>query len=402
MSLQTAWFRSYQAVMRLAAIFLSFDPPELLEGAGSLKRLAAFIKSKGFTKVLVVTDKGLMAAHLLDCLFESLDEQAVSYTLFDGTQANPTIQNIEDALQLYNDNRCEAVIAFGGGSAMDCAKGCAARATNPGKSIPRMRGLLKVSHRPATLFAVPTTAGTGSETTVVAVITDPSTHEKYAINDPKLLPDYAVLDPELTVSLPPYITATTGMDALTHAVEAYIGQSNTKNTAGQAERAVELIFANIEIAWDDGKNLEARSNMLCASFHAGIAFTRAYIGYVHAIAHCLGGLYGVPHGLANAVILPYVLDFYGESVYEPLARLADIAGVSSPGQSTAEKADVFIAAIRSLNQHMGIPDKLEQIREADIPLIVERALHEAHPLYPVPRFMCPADCEGVIRRVMSE
>jgi len=400
MSLQTAYFRTYQAVMRLAANFLSFEPPELLDGAGSIKQLAAFIRSKGFSRVLVVTDKGLMATHLLDGLFAGLDEQAVSYALFDGTQANPTIQNIEDALRLYQDGRCEAIIAFGGGSPMDCAKGCAARATNPGKSIPHMRGLLKVPHRPATLFAVPTTAGTGSETTVVAVITDPSTHEKYAINDPKLLPDYAVLDPELTVSLPPFITATTGMDALTHAVEAYIGRSNTRNTAEKAEQAVALIFANIETVWQDGKNLAARSNMLHASFYAGIAFTRAYIGYVHALAHSLGGLYGVPHGLANAVILPYVLDFYGESAHEPLARLADIAGVSGPERTRAAKAGAFIAAIRGLNQRMGIPDRLEQIREADIPLIVTRVLHEAHPLYPVPRFMTPADCEHVIRQVM--
>ena len=400
MSLQTAWFRIYQAVMRLATNFLSFDPPELLEGAGSIRRLPAQIKSKGFARVLIVTDKGLMAANLLNSLFAALDEQRVSYALFDGVQANPTIQNIEDALQLYKSSGCEAVIAFGGGSSMDCAKGCAARVTNPGKSIPRMRGLLRVTHRPVTMFAVPTTAGTGSETTVVAVITDPSTHEKYAINDPKLLPDYAVLDPELTVSLPPHITATTGMDALTHAVEAYIGQSNTKNTVEKAEKAVDLIFANIETAWKDGHNLEARSNMLRASFYAGIAFTRAYVGYVHAIAHNLGGLYGVPHGLANAVILPYVLDFYGDAAYAPLARLADLARVSKPGQSDADKSRAFIAAIRGLNKRMGIPDKLEQIREDDIPLIVARALHEAHPLYPVPRFMAPADCEHVIRQLM--
>lgn len=400
MSLQTAWFRAYQAVMRLATNFLSFDPPELLEGAGSIKRLPAFILSKGFSRVLVVTDKGLMAAHLLDSLFVALDEQGVSHALFDGVQANPTIQNIEDALRRYRDGDCQAIIAFGGGSSMDCAKGCAARVTNPGKSIPRMRGLLKVTHRPVTVFAVPTTAGTGSETTVVAVITDPATHEKYAINDPKLLPDYAVLDPELTISLPPHITATTGMDALTHAVEAYIGRSNTKNTTEKAGQAVALIFGNIETAWKDGHNIEARSSMLRASFYAGIAFTRAYVGYVHAIAHNLGGLYGVPHGLANAVILPYVLDFYGTAISAPLARLADLGGVSRPDQSDADKAAAFIAAIRGLNRRMGIPDKLEQIREEDIPLIVTRALHEAHPLYPVPRFMEPADCERVVRQLM--
>ncbi len=283
---------------------------------------------------------------------------------------------------------------------MDCAKGCAARVTNPGKTIPRMRGLLKVGRKPATVFAVPTTAGTGSETTIAAVITDPSTHEKYAINDPKLLPPYAVLDPELTVGLPPHITSTTGMDALTHAVEAYVGRSNTKNTIEKAEKAVALIYANLETAYKDGKNVGARANMLLASYYAGIAFTRAYVGYVHAIAHNLGGLYGLPHGLANAVILPYVLDYFGESAHAPLARLADIAGVSSAGQSVTEKAEAFVASIRGLNRRMAIPEGFEQIREEDIPLIVERAFREAHPLYPVPRIMSRAECEALVRRLM--
>lgn len=400
MSLQTAWFRTYQAVMRLASNFLDFSPPELLEGPGSIKKLPDLIKAKGFSKVLVVTDKGLMAVHLLDALFESLKRSGVAYSLFDGAQANPTIGNIEDALAMYESERCQAIVAFGGGSSMDCAKGCAARVANPGKTVPRLRGLLKVTRRPAPIFAVPTTAGTGSETTIAAVITDPSTHEKYAINDPKLIPPYAVLDPELTIGLPPHITSTTGMDALTHAVEAYIGRSNTANTIEKAEKAVALIFGNVEAAYKNGKDIDARANMLLASFYGGIAFTRAYVGYVHAIAHNLGGLYGLPHGLANAVILPYVLDFFGDSAQAPLARLADIAGVSKPGQDDAAKAAAFIAAIRELNKRMAIPDGFEQIKEADIPLIIDRAFREAHPLYPVPRFMTRADCEAVIRKLM--
>jgi len=401
MSLTTGAYRIFQAVMRVTTAFFSFTPPELLEGAGSIKKLPALIKSKGFTKVLVVTDKGLMSVHLLDGLFASLALEGVSYELFDGAQANPTIQNIEDALALYTSSSCQALIAFGGGSSMDCAKGCAARVTNRHKSIPSMRGLLKVTRKPAVVFAVPTTAGTGSEATVAAVITDPSTHEKYAINDPKLMPPFAVLDPELTVGLPPHITSTTGMDALTHAVEAYIGQSNTANTTEKAELAVQLIFANIEIAYKDGKNLQARENMLRASFYAGTAFTRAYVGYVHAIAHNLGGLYGLPHGLANAIILPYVLDFYGESVSTPLARLADLAGVARPGQDDAMKARAFVEGIRELNRRMNIPATFEQIKEADIALIVQRALHEAHPLYPVPKFMSATDCEKVVRRLRA-
>jgi alcohol dehydrogenase len=203
-----------------------------------------------------------------------------------------------------------------------------------------------------------------------------------------------VLDPELTVGLPPQITSTTGMDALTHAVEAYIGRSNTKNTQEKAEKAVKLIFDNIEKAYTNGKDLEARANMLLASYYGGIAFTRAYVGYVHAIAHNLGGMYGIAHGLANAVILPYVLEYFGESAYKKLALLADIAGVCDSGLSEAEKAKAFIEAIKGLNRRMNIQEKIPQIREKDIPLLVKRALHEGNPLYPVPKIMDEKDCGG--------
>lgn len=399
--LRKAGYRAYQGILRVSSNFLDFRSPELLEGPGSLKRLPALIKSKGIGNVLVVTDKGLMGFHLLDGLFTGLDAAGVKYTLYDGVQPNPTIPNIGEALRLFDGNGCEAIVAFGGGSSMDCAKAAGALAANRGSSIPEMRGILKVGKRPPLLFAVPTTAGTGSETTIAAVVTDPSTHEKYAINDPKLIPPYAVLDPELTTGLPPHITSTTGMDALTHAVEAYIGRSNTRKTREMAEKAVKLIFDNIETAYSDGKNVGARSNMLLASYCAGVAFTRAYVGYVHAIAHNLGGLYGIPHGLANAVILPYVLEYFGESAHQPLARLADIAGVCDPGLPVGDKAKAFIEAVKRLNRRMGIPEKLPQIQEKDVPVLVERTLREGNPLYPVPKIMGKADCEAVIRRLMA-
>jgi len=400
-SLKHCGYRIYQHIMMDASYFLDFTPPKLLRGAGSVRQLPELIKSKGIDKVLIVTDRGLMGLHMLDGLFAGLDAAGVRYALYDGVQPNPTIPNIEEALKMYDDNACRAIIAFGGGSPMDCAKATGMRAANRNKSVSQFRGLLKVGHRPPLLFAVPTTAGTGSETTLAAVVTDPVTHEKYAVNDPKLIPDYAVLDHELTVGLPPHITSTTGMDALTHAVEAYIGRSNTKKTKEMAEAAVRLIFANIERAYKDGRNLEAREAMMLASHYAGIAFTRAYVGYVHAIAHNLGGLYGVPHGLANAVILPYILEFYGASAHAKLARLADIAGVCAADLPKAAKAEAFIEAIKGLNRRMNIPDKFTQIREADIPLLVKRALHEGNPLYPVPRIMNAQECETVIRRLMA-
>ena len=395
-----AFFRAYQQTFRVAMCVFDWSEPTLLEGPGSIRKLPEFIKSKGLNKVLIVTDKGLMGLHLLDSLFEELDKAGVEYVVYDGTQPNPSIENIEDARALYVDNNCQGVIAFGGGSPMDCAKAAAARVTNPKISVRKMRGVLKLHHKLPPFFAVPTTAGTGSETTLAAVVTDTATHEKNAINDIRLKPRFAVLDPELTVGLPPHITSTTGMDALTHAVEAYIGKSNVKSTEAYAEKATKMIFENIEKAYTNGKDIEARDQMLKASFYAGQAFTRAYVGYVHAIAHNLGGQYGVPHGLANAIILPYVLEYYGESAHKRLAKLAEIAGVKTTG-SDKEKAEAFIEAIKTLNKNMNIPDGFDMVQEKDIPVIVERALKEGNPLYPVPKIMDKADCEAVIRRMMK-
>lgn len=395
-----AFYRVYQQTFRVAMCVFDWSEPTLLEGPGAIKKLPEFIKGKGLKKVLIVTDKGLMGIHLLDSLFEEMEKAGVEYVVYDGTQPNPSIENIEDARQLYVDNGCQGVIAFGGGSPMDCAKAAAARVTNPKIPVRKMRGVLKLHHKLPPFFAVPTTAGTGSETTLAAVVTDTATHEKNAINDIRLKPRFAVLDPELTVGLPPHITSTTGMDALTHAVEAYIGKSNVKSTEVYAEKATKMIFENIETAYADGKNIEARDAMLKASFYAGQAFTRAYVGYVHAIAHNLGGQYGVPHGLANAIILPYVLEYYGESAHKRLAKLAVIAGVKTDG-SDKEKAEAFIEAIKTLNKNMNIPDKFDMVQEKDIPVIVERALKEGNPLYPVPKIMDKADCEAVIRRMMK-
>ena len=396
-----AYCRTYQAVMKAATGVLDWTEPELIKGAGAVKELPKKIKELGYNNVLVVTDKGLMGLHLLDDMFAELRNNDIAYVVYDGVQPNPTIDNIEEARKIYLGNGCQAIIAFGGGSPMDCAKACGARIARPNTEIPKMRGVLKVLKKIPTLFAVPTTAGTGSEATLAAVVSNPKTHEKNAINDPVLRPKYAVLDPALTLGLPPHITSTTGMDALTHAVEAYIGNSNTADTEEKARMATKMIFANLETAYNDGKNVEARENMLLASYYAGVAFTRAYVGYVHAIAHNLGGMYNIPHGLANAVILPYVLDYFGESAYKRLAELAEVAGLDCAGKSDEEKAKMFIAEIRRMNKAMNIPEKFEQIKEADISLIADRALKEGNPLYPVPKIMDKAECVALIRQLMA-
>lgn len=381
-ALKVAYYRAYQKVMKVMLYFLDWSEPQLLTGPGSIRKLPAVIKEKGIGKVMIVTDKGLMSLNLLDGLFEELKNAGISYVVYDGVQPNPSIENIEEAREMFVTNGCEAMIAFGGGSPMDCAKAACARVVRPNKTIPQMRGVMKVMHKLPPFFAVPTTAGTGSETTVAAVVSNTQTHEKYAINDPCLRPKFAVLDPELTTGLPQKITSTTGLDALTHAVEAYIGKSNVPSTRDYAEKATKLIFENLETCYNDGKNVEARGQMLLASFYAGMAFTRAYVGYVHAIAHNLGGMYGIPHGLANAVILPHMLDEYGSAIYPQLAKLADIVGIQ--GQTVEEKAKGFIAEIKAMNERMSIPTGFEQIKDEDVPTIVERAMKEAHPLYPTP------------------
>ena len=400
--IKKCWYRINQKVLKFAMRFMDWSEPELLEGEDAVLRLPAFIKSKNINRVLVVTDKGLMNLHLLDPLFEELKKQEIEYFLYDGVQPNPTIPNIEECKDVYLNNKCQGIIAFGGGSPMDCAKAAGARVVKPKQPVRKMRGYLKVNKKLPPFFAVPTTAGTGSEITLAAVVTDPETHEKNAIADPCLRPKYAVLDPKLTIGLPPHITSTTGMDALTHAVESYIGKSNVKSTIRYAETATKLIHDNLEKAYTNGKDIEARNNMLKASYYAGAAFTRAFVGYVHAIAHNLGGLYGTPHGLANAVILPYVLEWYGKSASKRLAKLADLIGITNENMGVEEKGRAFISEIKRMNKAMNIPEKFDFIKEEDIPTLVFRALKEGNPGYPVPKIMNAEECEKVIRSLMAK
>ena len=379
--------RIFQNFMRLGCYFLPWRKPEMLEGVHSLKRLPAVFKQKNISKILVVTDENLSKSGLMDPMMEELNREGLSVCLYDKTVPNPPVHNIEEALKMYQENGCKGIIAFGGGSSIDCGKGVAILIARPDKTMAQMKGVLKVRRKIPFLVAVPTTAGSGSEATLAAVISNPATHEKYAINDPSLIPNMAVLDPTITVGLPKQITAVTGIDALTHAVEAYIGKSNTRETKKMAIQATKLIFENIYQAYSKGDDLTARANMQKASFFAGIAFTRAYVGYVHGIAHSLGGFYGTPHGLANSVVLPYVLEAYGKSAHKKLARLADEIKITNQADTNAQKAQKFINAIRQLNASMDIPDKIEGINPKDIPEMLEHAYRESNPLYPVPRIM---------------
>ena len=393
--------RAFQVSANALMPILDWKEPRVLRGPGSIEELPGIVRSLGLRRVLLVTDPNLMKLGLPVGLLRALEREGIACAVYDRTECNPTIQNMEEAYALYRENDCEGIIGFGGGSPMDCAKGAGVLVARPRKSIPQLRGQIKVLKRLPPLFAVPTTAGTGSEATLACVVKDPATGEKYAINDPQLRPEYAVLDPALTVSLPPDLTAQTGIDALVHAVESFLGRGGARWSDAKALETVRLVFANLEKAYADGGDLRARGAMLEAAYCGGVAFSRAYVGYCHGIAHNLGGLYAVPHGLANAVTLPYVLEWYGQSVHARLARLAEAADLCEPGRSDAEKAAGFIAHLREMNARMGIPETFACIRAEDVPLLAERAIRECNPLYPVPKIMRRAECGTVIRRLMG-
>lgn len=396
--LKKIYCRTFQTALKIALPFLPYRKPEIV---GGVKALPDMIKKKKCSNILIVTDTGIRNLGLTNRLEKVLSENEISYTIYDKTSVNPTTTNVAEACALYLENGCDAIIGFGGGSSIDCAKAVGARIAKPKQSLAKMKGILKVHKKLPLLIAIPTTAGTGSETTLAAVITDAETRHKYAINDFPLIPRVAVLDPKVTLSLPPFLTATTGMDALTHAVEAYIGNSATYGTKKDALLAVKLIFENIEAAYTDGSNLDARRNMLHASFYAGCAFTKSYVGYVHAVAHSLGGEYNIPHGLANAILLPFVLEAYGPSIYKKLYKLAIAAGVAEKDTPYDQAAANFIQAVKDMKKRFDIGDTVKEIKEEDIPKLAHYADKEANPLYPVPVLMDARELEQFYHLLME-
>ena len=393
--LKTGWTitkifcRVFQYGMKYAMYVLPWGVPKVLRGPGCVKKLPESVKRRKFKKVLIVTDGTLMKLGLLEGMLEAMKEAELPYVIYDGVAPNPTDENVEEGVRLFRENQCDCMIAFGGGSPMDCAKGIGARIARPRKTVRRLQGLFRVLRPIPMIFAVPTTAGPGSETTIAAVITEAATHHKASMNDLCLMPKYAVLDPELTKGLPPHVTATTGMDALCHAVEAYTNNTyNSKLEKEMCRKAVRLIHDNLYRAYTDGSDMEARQNMQEAAFLGGRAFTRGSVGYVHAIGHTLGGLYGTPHGLAMSILLPHVMRAYGKAVQKRLAELCDVCGLADEKagaeKSNAEKAELFIRWMEELKEKMDIPERPDMIREEDIDQIVEWAEKEGNPLYPVP------------------
>ncbi len=397
--IKKAYCRTFQFCFKMAIPILPYTDPYLFD---SVEKIPDILKEKGYDNVLVVTDKVIRGIDCFEKLENALKKSEISYTVFDKTVPNPTVENVEEARRIYIENNCRAIVAMGGGSSIDCAKAVGARIVKKNQSVQKMAGILKIHKRTPFIVAVPTTAGTGSEVTVTTVITDEKTKRKSPISDFCLIPDVAVLDSDATKTLPAGIIATTGMDALTHAVEAYIGNSTTKSTRADAIEALRLIFENLYKAYTDREDETARQNMLKASFLAGRAFSKSYVGYCHGVAHSLGGEYNIPHGLANATLLPYVLEEYGVSAYKKLKELAVKTGLCDESVSDRKAAKIFIEKIKTMNESMNIPDRLKGIKADDIPRLAKHADKEANPLYPVPRLMDAKELESLYLQVMED
>ncbi len=391
-----------EALMKGAGKFTRYIPipqPTLMVGPGSSARMGEVVAGFGHSKVLIVTDGVISKLGLLRGIQDALHAGGTKTVVFDKITPDAPIPLIQEGIDFCRENDCDAIVAFGGGSSMDSAKAIAISMTNR-KPLRSLAGYFKGRSNPLPIYAVPTTAGTGSEVTVAAVISDPVKHDKVVIIDPRLVPKMAALDASLMTGLPPHITAATGIDALTHAVEAFVGNWATPYTDGMALAAVGLIFGNLRTCYTQGTDLVAREKMALASTYAGLAFTRANVGYVHAIAHQFGGKYHTPHGLANAIMLPHVLRYSAPAIQKQLAKLAVRAKLGNESERDDTLAVKFLDAIDQLNRDLGIPLYLDKLQEADIPALAKAACHEAHTGYPVPKYMTQKQCEGLIRQVL--
>ncbi|MEM7585810.1 MAG: iron-containing alcohol dehydrogenase [Acidobacteriota bacterium] len=396
--------RTLMSVLRLLAKLLHVQRPILFTGVGASRRLCGAVAQMGARRVLLVTDRGLVGLGMHEAIVEELERLGVATAVYDGVEPDPSYRQVEDGLALLREHEADAVVALGGGSPIDAAKVISVMATNR-TTVRKLVGFLKVRKPGLPFFAIPTTAGTGSEVTVAAVVSDPETHLKTPIIDTKLVPQMAALDPELMAGMPPGVTADTGLDALTHAVEAYLSRNATVETDRFALAAIRLVFDQLPKAYADGRDLEAREAMAMASFYAGLAFTKTSVGYVHAVAHSFGAHYQVPHGRANAIVMPHVLEFSKSAATPRMAAMARALGLDDAehggSENDSELAERFIAAIRELITGLGIPERLESLKREDIPMIAGEALKEAHYNYPVPRYMNRVQCEAMLAAMLA-
>jgi len=380
-------------LISLTSVILKFMPGAsymLFAGEGSAAALCKSIARSGLKRLLVVTDKPLVELGIVERALAGLEDAGVEIVIYDGVIPDPTFQIVSEGVAVYRAQHCDSILAIGGGSSIDAAKIIGLEVSHGGDPRDYI-GFGKVKDPIPPLYAIPTTSGTGSEATMGAVISDSETHEKGVISGSTLLPIAACLDPALLTGLPPHITAATGMDALTHAIEAYIGVWDRGDAKDKGSLATGMIFQQLPRAYADGSDLEARDAMAHASYMAGQAINQVNVGNVHAIAHQLGGQYGIPHGMANAMVLPHVLEMSVDAARERLTQLAGVIG-----KSTAEE---FIAAVRELSVDVGIPTTVEKLRAEDIVALATRAVAEGDG-YCSPHFMEMVDCTRILRNLL--
>ena len=385
--MKTLFARIYQKILYVAMFFIKFREPVILNDNFELINT---LEKENKKRIMLVSGKRVSKEEFYNDLYILLKDKFDVLT-YNDIPSDPDIVSIENAVTSANKFSCDSVISLGGGSIIDAAKAIAARISNPKQSLRSMRGILKVRRKPVLLFAIPTTCGTGSECTVASVITDLERKEKYAISDPKLIPHYALLNPKCILTLPKHLLATTALDALTHAVEAYLGNSNTKQTKEKAINACINIFNNLEFAYNNNEDLESRRLLQIASYDAGIAFTKAYVGYVHAFSHAISAYYHLPHGYLNGVILPVVLESYGSCISNKLTELS----------KHLNNVD-FINNVKELLISLNIENNLcDIIKDEDIPEMIEHIKKEVYPLYPVPRYFSDAELINIFNKLRN-
>lgn len=373
--------------------------PTMIKGEHALLDLVDVLKEKHMNRYMIVTTAGFIKRGTLQPFFERLDKSRIAYSIFYDVKPDPEISDVEKLKEYYIKEGCQGLIAIGGGSVIDCSKAALACVQTSHLDVKTVLETGRVSKILPLFIAVPTTAGTGSEVTAGAVITDPIRKRKYALSHLFLIPKYAVLDASLLTTLPAKMTAYTGMDALTHAIEAYINHFNNRKTKKYELEAIQSIFQYLIPSFLDGSNIQYRLELLEASYKAGVAITNNYIGYVHAIAHGIGGMYHLQHGMINAIILPIVLEEYGDAVTKKLAQIADVIGID--GHTDQQKAEHFIKKLKELNRVLGIPTSIPEIQEADIHYLATGAEKEGNPTYPTPVTWDVRKFEEVIRKIQK-
>ncbi|WP_172795231.1 iron-containing alcohol dehydrogenase [Polycladidibacter hongkongensis] len=378
-------YNLYKAVMKPVSRLMPISTPQVISAPNSSRQIISLLQEKKLSRPALITDSFVATTPAFQQLHAELIAAGFNTIIFDQIEPDPNIERIKKGIAITKAHGFDVVIAVGGGSSIDGAKIINACATLH-KRPEAIAGTLKLRRRGNFFIAIPTTAGTGSETTLVAVMTNPAKKAKLPVVDPSLVPNVAVLDEAYMMDLPPQITATTGMDALTHAVESYLSEYSTAKTDSMNLESIRRIFTYLPRAFEDGTHdVEARQQMSRASFDAGWTFTRTSVGWVHAIAHKIGGLYGVPHGLANAIILPYVLEFYLETSAPRLAKMAAAVGLDAASETKAAQA--FIHAVKDLARQLEIPSHFDCIKTEDLAAIAKAATREVNLTpHPVPRY----------------